>query len=626
MAVLSTGNTVERLLVGLALLALGCGDIFGTAIRGPEQQDTEREVEIGRQMEDLDRGLVAVAVDQGVYIGWRLLGTDPEDIAFNLYRDSTLVNDTPITETTDFLDLGGTPAAAYLVRAVVDGVEVEKTRSVPVLRNNYLSIPLDNPGEPLSAHHAAVGDLDGDRALDFVVKRPFGDRDTGEPPRPSEDTYKLEGYRQDGAFLWRIDLSWNIELGINYSPFIVYDLDGDGVAEVIARTGEGTVDGEGVAIGDTDGDGITDYRLREGDLAGAVLAGPEFLSVFDGTTGAEISRTDWIARGEVADWGDGWGNRANQHQLGIAYLDGRTPSIIVIRGIYHRIVVEAWRFKDGALSRLWRYSNEDLGVAYRGGFHNIRIGDIDGDGRDEVVPGAYALDDDGTPMYTTRQDHGDQMHLTDIDPARPGLETWYCQEAPGVYENPVHLRDAETGALIFGATGDWGDVDFALAADIDPDTPGLELWAEGSPLYSAKGEVIGDAPPQCNLAIWWDADLGRELLDGTEIAEPPQEVIFSADGCVSNERRGSPAREPLGYGDIIGDWREEVWYLSEDHRELRVYTTTLPAKHRLYTLLHDAHYRVSMACETMGYMTATQPGFFLGTGMAPPPRPQIVVR
>lgn len=577
----------------------------------------------GCLMERLGRGLVAIERREGgVYVGWRLLGTDPPATAFNLYRSregkAARLNDRPIADSTNFVDAGGARGDTYVVRPVLDGREQAPSESVGVLPQGHLTIPLRGD-LPYGALAVGVGDLDGDGEYDFVVKRGAGSVDPGGKGQP-RGTYQLEGYRRDGTFLWRVELGVNIRPGIWYAPFIIYDFDGDGRAEVAAKFGE--VDE------DWNGDGRLDYRSDA--RTGRVLTGPEYLVVLDGQTGRIRARADWIERGEVGDWGDTYGNRANRNLMAVAYLDGQAPSLLVFRGTYTKMYAEAWRLRGGALRKLWRWfrpgRRERSGLHVGGGgFHNLRIGDIDGDGRDEVVNGSIAIDDDGKTLWCTGEGHGDRMHMTDIDPDRPGKEIWYIQEEPKVYRHAVHLRDARTGELIWGhGDGTWGDVGRGLAGDIDPRHRGMECWAASkSMLYTSKGQAIGPRPAEnaahIDFMVWWDGDLLREHLSrrpGLWLGKWNWEQHRLEKTLAFPDVDGG-----IGFGDVLGDWREEVWYVAKlgNGYELRVCTTAVPTRHRLWTLMHDPDYRTSVACETMGYLQPAQPSFYLGVGMAPQP-------
>jgi rhamnogalacturonan endolyase len=585
-----------------------------------------------RQMEDLGRGVVAIPLGEGrVYVGWRMLGTDPENVAFNLFRVSggaaaLKLNPAPITKTTDLVDTNAdlSQTNAYFVRPFAAGRE--QPASAPFILpahapvRPYLAIPLRTPAG-YTPNDASAGDLDGDGEYEIVLHQTGRGRDNAQAG--PTDPPILEAYKLDGTFLWRIHLGHNIREGAHYTQFLVYDLDGDGRAEVACKTADGTVDGRGRVIGDSQ----ADYR----DGSGRILAGPEFLTLFDGRTGAALVTTNYLPpRGRVADWGDNYGNRADRFLAGIAYLDGQRPSLVMCRGYYTRSVLVAWNWRDGQLTRQWTFDSDDGAPGhrdYRGqGNHSLSVGDVDGDGRDEIIYGACAIDDDGRGLYSTGLGHGDALHLSDLDPDRPGLEVFSIHERPR-HTNGVSFYEAGTGRLLWGKTS--SDVGRGLAADIDPRHRGAEMWAAGaglSGLWNARGEQIsGRKPRSCNFAVWWDGDLLRELLDRNVIskwnwAEGTETRLLVAEGCAANN--GTKATPAL-CADLLGDWREEVLWRTTDNRELRIYTTTLPAEHRLPTLMHDPQYRLSVAGQNVGYNQPTQPGFHLGAAMKPPPRPRI---
>lgn len=561
------------------------------------------------------RGVVAVRSGDGNYVGWRFKATDPEGLGFHVYRDGTLVTPEPLTGATNFLDEGAPSGASYEVRPVLDGVEHETSESVAASPTDYITIPMD-AGAGQAGRLVGVGDLDGDCRFDFVVKRSDGDRDvTQEDPYPDE-TIKLEAYSDQGDFLWRRDVGPNIRPGVWFSPFVVFDLDGDGISEVALKASE--IPTELGGEGDLDGDDVTDYRSETGDVAFSAHPDAEFLEIWSGETGETLARAPWI---DVEPWGDD-GNRYNRNMMSPAYFDGAEASIAITRGgnnSHNEVLV--YDFRDGELTERWRWFVDNGGGNYG---HNVRAGDIDGDGRDEFLFFNVAIDDDGVGLWNTMERHGDRFHLSDIDPDRPGLEIFYIQEFADAYTHPVSLRDAQTGDYLWGPTADWGDVGRGLCANIDAEHRGMECWAVGeSPLYSATGADLGPRPNTPNMAIWWDADLERELISGTTIAKwdgSGLDNIKSASGCAVGNRDC-----PMGYGDILGDWREEAWWLCDGNSELRVYVSTNVTDVRMYTPMHDPEYRIGVSEMTQGYVQAPHPSFYVGSDMDPPPTPRVAI-
>jgi rhamnogalacturonan endolyase len=588
-----------------------------------------------RQMEGLGRGIVAVRRgDGGIFVSWRLLGSDPTDIAFDVYRATgggppLKLNRDPITGLTGFVDSGAGPGRSveYTVRRSAGGRgdELEPGATFRLAADappGYLAIPLKTP-DGYNPNDASVGDLDGDGQYEIVLHQASRGRDNSQRGRTGEPI--LEAYRLDGSFLWRINLGKNVREGAHYTQFVVYDLDGDGRAEVVCKTADGTIDGTGTVIGNA----AADWR----NPSGYVLAGSEFLTVFDGRTGRALATVDYLPpRGKVADWGDDYGNRVDRFLACVAYLDGVRPSIVMCRGYYTRTVLVAWNWRGSRLERVWTFDS-DSGPpgnrAYRGqGNHNLAVGDVDGDGRDEIVYGACCIDDDGKGLYTTGLGHGDALHLSDIDPDRPGLEVFDIHEKPR-HRHGVEMRDARTGRLRWSKSSP--DVGRGVAMDIDPRHRGYETWASGqglTGLWNARGEAISDRKPRsCNFGVWWDGDLLRELLDANRITKwdwrtSSESPLLIAEGCTANN--GTKSTTCL-CADILGDWREEVIWRTVDNKELRIYTTPIPTAHRLTTLMHDPQYRLSVAWQNIGYNQPTQPGFYLGEGMTAQPRPRILL-
>jgi rhamnogalacturonan endolyase len=609
-------------------------------------------------MERLDRGVVAVPMGGGkVFVSWRLLGNEPQRTAFNLYRRSggaepVLLTPSPLTTVTSWTDTGIPTASAstWTVKALVDGVEecdgATATLAAGAPVRQYLPIrlaPLASPtGGTSSVLHVYAGDLDGDGAYELVVKR----LDSNRGP------IKVDAYRLDGTLLWRVDLGPNVETGNSTatSPILVADLDGDGKAEVVMKTGEGTVFGDGSRIGDTNGDGIVDYDSHDANAMYQVLAGPEFVSVLEGTTGKELARDAFIDRGKVTDWGDDYGHRMNFIFATVAYLDGVLPSFVMSRGCGdlsnpRALTATAWDFRGGKLTRRWTWKAKDHASELPSGhllsdFHAIRAMDVDGDGKDDVSWGGFTLRSDGTLLFSTILTHGDRFVIADIDPDRPGLEQYAVQQL-----NPTLLGAALTDARTGEVLRTWdlpsqADVGRGEAAAITPGVRGLQLWNSNlAGVWSAAGAEVNAARPWPSLSIWWDGDLLRESLDGigAEGYNPAIQKWNPATGKLDRlftlyNDGGSYAvispyagRAPLHGADLLGDWREEVVYETADHSELRVYTTTAPTSSRMPTLMHDPVYRNCV--NVKGYLQSTQVGFYLGEGMPfPVPQPAITVR
>ncbi|OPG96975.1 rhamnogalacturonan lyase [Chryseobacterium mucoviscidosis] len=604
---------VSLLSSALLITSLGLGNTSVTHAAG------------ARQMEFLDRGVVAVKTGTGVFVSWRLLGTEGSNVSFNVYRDGTKVNASPITNSTNLQDASGTSSSKYTVRAVVGGTEQAASAAASVWGNNYLSVPLSVPAGgttpdgvayTYSANDASAGDLDGDGEYELIVKwDPSNSKDNSQSGYTGEvfiDAYKLNGTR-----LWRISLGKNIRAGAHYTQFMVYDLDGDGKAEVAMKTADGSKDGTGVVIGDAS----KDYR----NSSGYVLSGPEFLTIFNGQTGKALSTVNYEpARGNVSDWGDNYGNRVDRFLAAIAYLDGERPSLVMARGYYTRTVLVAYNWRDGQLTKQWTFDSSTSGNSgYAGqGNHNLSVADVDGDGKDEIVYGAMAVDDNGKGLYTTGLHHGDAMHLSDLDPDRAGLEVFQVHETPS--NAGVEFRDARTGQLIWGIPTT-KDIGRGMAADIDPRYKGAEVWADGG-LYTAKGQKIGTTlPSSTNFGIWWDGDLLRELLDSNRIdkwdyANSKTVNLLTASGVSSNNGTKST---PNLQADLFGDWREEVVWRTNDSSALRIYTTTAVTDKRIYTLMHDPVYRLGVAWQNVAYNQPPHTGFYLGDGMSTPPVPNI---
>ncbi|AKG43308.1 rhamnogalacturonan lyase [Streptomyces xiamenensis] len=571
------------------------------------------------QLENLDRGLVSVHSGGNNLVSWRYLATDPDNVAFNVYRGSVKVNDQPITGTTNFLHRDVPNSADYRVRAVVGGAEQDWSPHAIQFRAGYYDIPIQQPpggsGYTYNANDASVGDLNGDGQLDIVLKwDPSNSQDNANDGVTG--TTIIDGYTLAGQRLWRIDLGRNIRSGAHYTQFQVYDYDGDGSAEVVMKTADGTVDGTGRVIGNAS----ADYR----NSAGRVLDGPEFLTVFNGRTGAAMATVDYVpARGSVSSWGDNYGNRVDRFLAGTAYLDGSRPSIIMARGYYTRTVIAAWDWRDGRLTRRWTFdtnSSTNVGQGYDGqGSHSLSIGDVDGDGRDEIVYGAMAVDDNGSRLWTTRTGHGDAQHLGNFNPNTSGLDYFKVSESSG---QPSSLYINPANGQIRWQTAAGGDNGRGVAGNIWSGSVGAQMWSSrDGQLRNVGGQEIGRKPSSTNFLVWWDGDPVRELLDDTRIDKygPSGDTrLLTGSGVASNN--GTKAT-PVLSGDILGDWREEVIWRTSNNGALRIYSTPVETDRKITTLLHDRMYRTGLAWQNTAYNQPPHTSFYLGQGMGTPPRP-----
>jgi hypothetical protein len=576
-----------------------------------------------RQMERLDRGLIAIQTEDGIFLSWRLLGNDPKDISFNVYCNNRLLNEQPLGGATNYLDKKGSVNHRYLVKTVLNDAETEESKSVQPWTNPYKIIQLNRPENPNSRQEnrsgylpndCSVGDLDGDGEYEIVVKWDARAHDNAH--NGITDNVLLDAYKLDGTQLWRIDLGRNIRAGAHYTQFMVYDLDGDGIAEIACKTAPGTIDGQGKAVIMGNDDPQADYRNEQGHI----LNGPEYLTVFNGNTGAEITTIPYNPpRGQDLKeiWGDDRGNRSDRYLACIAYLDGQRPSLVMCRGYYTRAVLVAYDFRDAQLKERWIYDSgskpDTKNTAYGQGNHSLAVGDVDGDGFDEIIYGAAAIDHDGDLLYSTGLGHGDAHHLSDLDPDRPGLELFAVHETRPNRAG-VELRDAGTGELLFGRPT-FIDVGRGLAADIDPNHRGFEFWSIAcDSVYNIKGDVISTKRPSISFRIYWDGDLLDELLNGTQITKwigNGTDVLVNFRDFDAASINGTKANPNLS-ADLFGDWREEViFYNRKDPSQLLLFTTTVPTDYRLTTLMHDPVYRLSVAWQNVAYNQPPHLGHYI---------------
>ncbi len=582
------------------------------------------------QMEDLDRGVVAVKVSSGVYVGWRMFGyeydkSNPSNVSYNVYRGSTKVAN--VTDSTNYLDASGTTSSTYAVSAVIGGSEGAQSAEASVWSQNYLRIPLSPPGSGYEANDGSPGDLDGDGQYEIVLKWQPSNAQDNSNSGVTDNTY-LDGIKLDGTRLWRINLGPNVRSGAHYTQHVVYDFDGDGKAEIAVKTAPGTKDGKGNYLHTGPAANDDDSQVyRNSD--GYILSGPEYLTVFSGQTGEELATVDYpVPRGTVSSWGDSYGNRVDRFNGGAAFVSdsGKTasgrPSIITQRGYYTRLTMTALTWRDSKLTKLWTFDSNSSGnsKAAGQGDHSAMAADTDGDGAQEIITGAATIGSDGSLRCTTGDGHGDALHVGELVVGK-GISVFSVHEGTGGWD----VHDGNTCSFYVNVTGG-DDNGRGVADDIEPSNPGAEAWSStASGLAScADGKSISSSKPaSTNFLIYWDADESRELLDGGTIAKYGGGTLLSASGCSGNN---GTKNTPTLTADLFGDWREELVIRESDSSALRVYTTTAVTTRRIYTLMHDPTYRMQVSFEQSSYNQPPHTGFHIGNGMADPPKPDIFVK
>ncbi len=538
-------------------------------------------------MEKIDRGVVALCVNENTaYIGWRLLKSDPANVVFNIYRkdigigEFEKVNSEPVSGSTNYLDKKVVPGHGYKYR--ISTLEDGKEKASPgesyvfILGSNKPWIEIRLKDE-ITLHRIGIGDLDGDGSYDFVLQHPRANTDPYYKPgywKRSLEPYKLDAYTSKGKFLWRYDMGWSVETGTWYAPFMVYDVDQDGRAEVYTKAGEG------------------DWREQDGH----VLEGPEYLVKLDPLTGRLVNKRDWLSKEGFKSY-----NYWSRNFLTIAYLDGANPSLIMQRGTYGIIKTTAL---DKYLRPVWYWESTGEYENYKGqGMHGLLTGDIDLDGKDELVIGTAALDDNGKPLWRTGLGHNDAGYIADIDPQRPGYEIFYGIESRSD-KNGVCLVDAATGEIIWGYKGKTTHVHSqGMIGDLTAEYPGIECYAREAKggdknfLYSAQGKRLSDQDlwgldPR---AVWWDDDELKDICYKNAVIGYNGEEKQKIEGKI------------LIVADIIGDWREEI--ITSLPGELRIYSTNIPADTARICLMQNHLYRMAVADASMGYYNAAQVGF-----------------
>ncbi len=591
------------------------------------------------QREELGRGVVAIRENTSeIALSWRYLSSDPISTSFNIYRNGEKIAEVPASTGTFYRDsYPSSEAVRYAVKPVVDGRETNHKNGEYTLPANapigYIDIPLLKPADGVTPsgekytynpNDASMGDVDGDGEFEIILKWDPSNAHDNAHDGYTGNVY-FDCYRLTGEHLWRIDLGHNIRAGAHYTQFMVFDLDGDNRAEVVMKTSDGTVDGTGKVIGDATADyrekGFTsnEFRGRTPRNQGRILTGNEYLTVFNGLTGAAMQTIDYVpARGNLADWGDTRANRSDRYLACVAYLDGVHPSVVMCRGYYTRAVLAAFDWNGKELTQRWIFDSNNPGCeAYAGqGNHNLRVGDVDGDGCDEIIYGSCAIDHNGKGLYSTGMGHGDAMHLMQFSPDMAGLQVWDCHENR---RDGSSFRDAATGKVLFQIKSKT-DVGRCMAADVDPRHKGVEMWSlDSHGVRNLQGDAIRSSIDSfsVNMAVWWDGDLLRELLDGNRITKYDWEEdicrpIMIFNGAVSNNGTKST---PTLQGDILGDWREEVLLRTEDNSSFRLYVTRIATEYRFHTFLEDPAYRISIATQNVAYNQPTQPGFYIGADL-----------
>lgn len=592
----------------------------------PDDSDSEEETtsinnvndipKTGRQVERLDRGTVAVRIKGGFLVSWRSLGTESDDTVYELYRDGTLIYTSGAGMATCYLDADGSKDSKYSVKT-----GDETSSEITPHANNYFDIPLNKPDDGVtpanerytySPGDCSCADLDGDGEYEIIVKW-----DPSNAQDNSKDGYTgnvyLDAYKLSGTQLWRIDLGRNIRAGAHYTQFLVFDFDGNGKAELVCKTADGTVDGTGYVIGREN----ADYRTS----AGRILSGKEYLTIFNGETGAEIETIDYEpGRGVVSAWGDDYGNRCDRFLAAVAYLDGKTPAIVMCRGYYTRAVLVAYSFDGTHLNKLWTLDSNTPGnsrkVAGQGN-HNLAVADVDGDGFDEIVYGQCCIDHDGTVLWSTNLGHGDAIHVGDFLPDREGLEVWGCLEG----SQGAYLAEAATGKILRRYSSN-RDVGRALADNFITGNDSAEfLCATTNEIFAGMDSKVNASwGGGINFAVWFTGKLERCGLDGINVYSHEFGNVLSMGGTVAcNGTKATPCLT----ADILGDWREEIVMARADGDALRVYLTKYDTDYRIPTLMHNTMYRCGVANENVAYNIPPHTDFFLDTDYPLPEYPDV---
>ena len=616
-----------------------------------------------RFTDNLDRGLVAVNMGGSTFLSWRILADEYFGVTYNVYRDGVKLNTEPLT-VSNYTDSG--VGTNYTVKAVVNEEEQNSsTVTIPwtqyVYNSNssgFIDLPLSNVynrnGVDVTDHYepndAEFADLDGDGQLEMIIKRLNTVDAANVYPQSNTtefvviDAYDINWQRGTATLMWRIDCGPNmVSLNSTEINVIAYDWDMDGKAEVVLRGADNMIvygnDGRNQLY--TIGDMAVNTRNTFDPANGAQYAwthtGNEYLLYLNGQTGALYQKMDYplkrLESGENdlnAAWGDGYGHRSSKYFMGAPVLDGRSASLFLARGIYTRHKMIALDLRGGQWTESWRWNcNNSNSPWYGNGYHNFIIADVDEDGRDEIVYGSMVIDDSGKGLSTTGLGHGDAQHVGDFDPYRPGLEFFGCNE-----DNPgMNYRNAKTSDIYIRKTADKDD-GRALIGNFSSTIPGCIATSASTDLYSSVKDIVVAAAPtdnraalhwsQLNFRIYWDGDLGDEVLNSPGTAREAAIIdhengrIFQSNGCnMNNDSKNNPCFQ----GDLIGDWREEI--VVRCGKNVRIYTSATATDFGMPSLWFDHQYRQAMVWQMMAYNQPPHVSYFMGElegyKVAPPP-------
>lgn len=576
-------------------------------------------------------------------------------------------------DNTNYTHTGGNKNNTYRIAPVFNGKEGVLSKEVQIVEGHkdsswpipygYIDIPIEAPPDSRTstgskytyldnkgsytdssgkkqyysggANDASVGDVDGDGEYEIILKwDPTNSKDSassGETGNVFIDAYEMTGEK-----LWRIDLGKNITAGAHYTQYIVYDFDGNGKAELAMKTAPGSIDGQGKYV--TEASKIAEIKNADNfafyldttstdKKKGRILSGPEYLTIFNGETGAAMDTIYYNpGRGDLNSWGDDYGNRASRFVAGVGYLDGVRPSLIMCRGYYARTAVAVYDWDGENLKEKWVY---DTGTnkkdPYFGqGNHQLSIADLDNDGCDEIINGSGVLENDGKSAYSTGWGHGDALHVTDFD--NDGK-----QEIFSVLEDKPHwgtgYRDGD-GHINWKKVGT-DDIGRGIMANISKEH-GVLAWSSQG-FYDIEGnEMTLNGTSNCapNFVIYWDGDLLRELLDGDKIIKWNDDTnSFDRLWTISNnnaiERNNGTKGNPCLQADLFGDWREEIIMRHYDNTALRVFFSLAPTDYKMPTLMHDSQYRCAVAWQNVGYNQPPHPSFFIGPDKTTYAQPNI---